>query len=95
MTVRVHPTALVDPGARLGRDVEVGPFAYDVEMRTVDNHDRRDGTPDSFSFQGNFPPCVQCIELLNAETTRSIRMNTMPSQNDGVASPAMDTTRIT
>jgi hypothetical protein len=48
---------------------EVGPFAYEVEMRTVDNHDRRDGTPDSFSFQGNFPPCVQCIELVNAETT--------------------------
>ncbi len=48
---------------------EVGPFAYDVEMRTVDNHDRRDGTPDSFSFQGNFPPCVQCIELVNAEVT--------------------------
>lgn len=27
MTARVHPTALVDPGADLGRDVEVGPFA--------------------------------------------------------------------
>jgi UDP-N-acetylglucosamine acyltransferase len=25
--VRVHPTALVDPGARLGADVEVGPWA--------------------------------------------------------------------
>jgi hypothetical protein len=46
---------------------EVGPFAYNVEMRTVDNHERRDGTPDSFAFQGNFPPCVQCIELVNAE----------------------------
>jgi hypothetical protein len=46
---------------------EVGPFAYEVIMRTVDKHDRRDGTPDTFSFQGNFPPCVQCIELLNAE----------------------------
>lgn len=27
MTARVHPTALVDPAARLGVDVEVGPFA--------------------------------------------------------------------
>lgn len=27
MTTRVHPTALVDPGAQLGTDVEVGPFA--------------------------------------------------------------------
>lgn len=27
MTARVHPTAIVDPGADLGRDVDVGPFA--------------------------------------------------------------------
>ncbi|HEX9166710.1 MAG TPA: acyl-ACP--UDP-N-acetylglucosamine O-acyltransferase [Gemmatimonadales bacterium] len=27
MSARVHPTALVDPGAQLGLDVEVGPFA--------------------------------------------------------------------
>ena len=27
MTVRIHPTALVDPGAEIGADVEVGPFA--------------------------------------------------------------------
>ena len=27
MTARVHPTALVDPGAQLGADVEIGPFA--------------------------------------------------------------------
>jgi UDP-N-acetylglucosamine acyltransferase len=27
MTTRVHPTALVDSGAQLGQDVEVGPFA--------------------------------------------------------------------
>jgi UDP-N-acetylglucosamine acyltransferase len=27
MSVRIHPTALVDPDARLGEDVEVGPFA--------------------------------------------------------------------
>lgn len=27
MTARIHPSAIVDPGASLGRDVEVGPFA--------------------------------------------------------------------
>ena len=27
MTARIHPTALVDPAAQLGDDVEVGPFA--------------------------------------------------------------------
>ncbi len=27
MSARIHPTALVDPGARLGADVEIGPFA--------------------------------------------------------------------
>ena len=27
MSTLIHPTALVDPGARLGTDVEVGPFA--------------------------------------------------------------------
>lgn len=26
MTVRIHPTALVDPGVQLGQDVEIGPF---------------------------------------------------------------------
>jgi hypothetical protein len=43
----------------------VGPFAYTFTMRTVDEHGRRDGTADSFQFHGNFPPCVQCVELLN------------------------------
>ena len=28
MAVRIHPSAVVEPGARLGADVEVGPFAY-------------------------------------------------------------------
>jgi UDP-N-acetylglucosamine acyltransferase len=27
MNVKVHPTALVDPGARIGADVEIGPFS--------------------------------------------------------------------
>jgi len=45
----------------------VGPFDYAVTMRAVDEHDRRDGTPDTLRFHANFPPCVQCIELVNAE----------------------------
>ena len=44
---------------------EVGPFEYTFRMRTVDEHGKRDGTADSFHFWGNFPPCVQCIEVLN------------------------------
>ena len=27
MSARIHPTAIVDGGAELGEDVEVGPFA--------------------------------------------------------------------
>lgn len=41
----------------------VGPFNYDVVMRAVDENGTRDGTPDTFSFVGNYPPCVQCIEI--------------------------------
>ncbi|MCW5547591.1 MAG: acyl-ACP--UDP-N-acetylglucosamine O-acyltransferase [Opitutaceae bacterium] len=28
MAARIHPSAVVEPGARLGDDVEIGPFAY-------------------------------------------------------------------
>lgn len=42
---------------------QVGPFNYDVLMRAVDEQNTADGTPDTLSFVGNFPPCVQCIEL--------------------------------
>jgi len=40
-----------------------GPFHYQALMRSVDEHDRRDGTPDTLRFVGNHPPCVQCVEL--------------------------------
>ncbi len=43
----------------------VGPFEYSMIMRSVDEHGRRDGTPDTLRFVGNYPPCVQCIELSN------------------------------
>lgn len=42
----------------------VGPFQYTVEMNAVDEWGRRDGTPEQFTFWGNRPPCVQCVELL-------------------------------
>jgi len=42
----------------------VGPFRYTVTMRSVDEWDRRDGTPETFTFVGDFKPCVQCVEVL-------------------------------
>ena len=42
----------------------VGPFKYTVTMRSVDEWDRRDGTPETFTFVGDFRPCVQCVEVL-------------------------------
>jgi hypothetical protein len=45
----------------------VGPFAYTYSMRCVDEHQRRENTPDTLSFYGNYPPCVQCVELTNNE----------------------------
>jgi hypothetical protein len=47
----------------------VGPFAYTTAMRAVDEHGRRDAIPDTISFVGNFPPCVQCVEVTNITTT--------------------------
>ncbi len=41
----------------------MGPFNYDVIMRAGGRARHPDGTPDTLSFVGNFPPCVQCIEL--------------------------------
>lgn len=41
---------------------QVGPFEYEMIMRSVDEQLTR-GLPDTFRFSGNFPPCVQCIEL--------------------------------
>jgi hypothetical protein len=48
---------------------EVGPFEYVFKMRAVDEHGKRDLSPDSFHFYGNFPPCVQCVELFNYTET--------------------------
>lgn len=42
----------------------VGPFDYEVNLRTVDEHGRRDGTPDVFPFFANHPPEIQCVEVV-------------------------------
>ncbi len=47
---------------------EVGPFDYSVVMRAVDEQGTRDGRPDTFKFVGNYPPCVQCVEVTNILT---------------------------
>jgi hypothetical protein len=49
----------------------VGPFEYSFIMRSLDEHGRRDGSPDTLSFVGNFPPCVQCVEFTNLTATSS------------------------
>jgi len=42
----------------------VGPYDYEVSMRTVDEHNRRDGTPDVFPFHANYAPEMQCVEVV-------------------------------
>jgi len=37
---------------------------FTFRMSGVDEHGRRDGTPDEMSFHVGFPPCVQCLEFL-------------------------------
>lgn len=37
---------------------------YTVNMVSIDELGRRDGTPASLAFDVGFPPCLQCIELL-------------------------------
>lgn len=42
----------------------VGPFEYTYQMRSVDEHGRRDGTPSEFEFVGNLKPTVQCAKAV-------------------------------
>lgn len=46
----------------------VGSFDYRVSMRALDEHERRDGTPDVFAFYANFRPEVQCVEVVTGVT---------------------------
>jgi hypothetical protein len=41
-------------------------------MRASDEHGRRDPDPATFQFVANYPPCAQCIELLNNDDTSTI-----------------------
>jgi hypothetical protein len=41
----------------------VGPFNYLMSMRSSDEHERRDNTPDVFAFSGNFEPVVHAVEV--------------------------------
>ena len=47
----------------------VGPFEYEFFMRAVDEHGRRDGTPEIFEFAGNRPPVVEALEVSTAGAT--------------------------
>ncbi|MCB1182125.1 hypothetical protein KDM41_01745 [bacterium] len=42
----------------------VGPSSsYTFNMQSVDEHDRRDGSPAKLTFDVGYPPCLQCIEF--------------------------------
>jgi len=63
-----------DPHRGLAADTlgfEVGPFDYEVSMRGLLNMGQsngvRDESPDVLSFKGNFPPCVQNMEVINLQ----------------------------
>jgi len=44
---------------------------FTFRMAAVDEHGRRDGTPDEMSFHVGYPPCVQCLEFLPGSTETS------------------------
>ena len=44
--------------------VLVGPFLYEFSMRAMDEHERRDGTPEIFPFSGNRPPEIECVDVV-------------------------------
>jgi len=67
----LRPTWLAPPDG-LAADTlgfAAGPFRYDVAMRALlrlgADEVYRDPTPDTLRFFGNFPPCLQRIELRN------------------------------
>jgi len=66
---------------------------FRINMLSVDELDRRDGTPASLSFHVGFPPCVQCIELLpKPDLSNSAFDHTVPcveSLNDVATHPCL------
>jgi hypothetical protein len=67
----------------------VGPFKYTVTMRAVDEWDRRDGSPETFTFVGDFAPCVQCVEVLVG--AESAAPDAGLGCSDGACAAAVDT----
>lgn len=44
---------------------------FTINMQSVDEHGRRDGSPASLSFDVGYPPCIQCVELLPKRSSTS------------------------
>jgi len=50
----------------------IGPRSeFTINMQSIDEHGRRDGSPASLDFTVGNPPCIQCIELLSSSSTTS------------------------
>lgn len=62
----------------------VGPFNYTFSMRSSDEHERRDSTPDVFQFSGNYEPEVYAVEV-GPRTAKS------PVFHNSVAEAVVDT----
>ncbi len=60
----------------------VGPFDYVVSMRTVDEHLRRDGTPDEFAFFANTEPTLQCVDVVSFGEASGYHTDTCVSEID-------------
>jgi hypothetical protein len=44
---------------------------FTINMQSVDEHGRKDGSPANLSFDVGYPPCIQCIEVLPKSSTPS------------------------
>jgi hypothetical protein len=55
---------------------------FTINMQSVDEHGRRDGTPAGLSFEVGYPPCLQCIEILPKTFLPSAFDETLPCLAD-------------
>jgi hypothetical protein len=63
----------------------VGPFDYRVSARAVDEHGRRDPSPDEFTFVGGFAPRLQSIEPRAGESILIGQAGADPSSSRAVS----------
>lgn len=68
------------------RDVDsttmfVGSYDYQFYVRSFDEQNRADGTPDTVFFHGNFPPTIRSIEMGRLST---YTQQFIPSSNDTI-----------